>query len=69
MTGIGETIATGASPKCCGKTLELQILQSGAGLYIGTFCPNCGPYSRESGYYRKWKDAKDAFDSGEFGRI
>lgn len=52
MTLKGETIGTGAPSTCpdCGVKLELQVLHSGAGYYIGTFC-NCGPYSRESGYY------------------
>jgi len=39
----------------CG-TLELQVLRSAAGYYIGTAC-NCGPYSRESGYFRTHEDA------------
>ena len=54
----GETILSGASDKCCGKKLKFQVLQSGAGYYIGTWCPNCGPYSRESGYYRSEKGAQ-----------
>lgn len=47
----GETILSGASNVCCGKALRLEILRSAAGYYFGTACPNCGPYSRESGYY------------------
>jgi hypothetical protein len=31
--------------------LQSRVLMSGAGYYIGTEC-DCGPYSRESGYYR-----------------
>jgi len=65
----GETIASGASSTCpdCGMKLELKVLRSGGGYYIGTFCC-CGPYSRESGYYRTSKEAQDALDSGFFGR-
>ena len=47
----GETINSGASEICCGVKLEVRVYQSGAGYYLGTWCNNCGPYSRESGYY------------------
>lgn len=33
--------------------LELQVLRSAAGYYLGYFCPQCGPYSRETGYMTK----------------
>ena len=48
----GETILSGAPDTCpeCGSKLVFEILQSAAGYYIGTMC-ECGPYSRESGYY------------------
>lgn len=59
----GETIRSGASPNCCGKKLEFQVLQSGAGYYIGTFCDRCGPYSRESHYYRTREDAEKALQT------
>ena len=64
----GETIGSGASNMCCGKVLKFQVLCSGGGYYIGTFCRNCGPYSRESGYYGSSKEAQEALDSGAFGR-
>lgn len=65
----GETIATGAPDTCpdCGLNLELQVLMSAAGYYIGTFC-DCGPYSRESCYYKTREDAQLALDSGAFER-
>ena len=65
----GETIASDASSTCedCNKKLELQILQSAAGYYIGTWC-DCGPYSRESGYYRTRKDAEKALTDRGFER-
>lgn len=65
----GETIASGASSKCneCGKEMEFEVLRSGAGFYIGTQC-ECGPYSRESGYYRSREDAAAAPPSNNFGR-
>lgn len=48
----GETINSGASDVCpdCNVHLELQVLRSNAGYYIGTQC-DCGPYTRESGYF------------------
>lgn len=69
MTLPGETIATGASKTCedCGVTPELDVYQTPAGHYVGTFC-KCGPYSRESGYYKTRKAAQEALDSGLFGR-
>jgi hypothetical protein len=65
----GETIATGARSTCsdCGITLTFDVHRSGAGYYVGTYC-DCGPYSRESGYYRTREEAKVDLDSGEFGR-
>ena len=35
----------------CGHNLNLRVLRSAAGYYLGYFCPHCGPYSRETGYY------------------
>ena len=65
----GETIASGASSICpdCAIVLTLQVLHSAAGYYIGTFC-NCGPYSRESGYYKTSEEAQAALDNGSFER-
>lgn len=42
----------------CGKELELEVLRSAAGYYLGHFCSNCGPYDRVSeGYYKCKEDA------------
>lgn len=49
-----------------GKTLELQVLQSYAGFYLGTFTED-GPFTRESQEY--WKTeamAKEALDAGRW---
>lgn len=61
----GETIHSGASRICndCKVVLELQVLHSTAGYYIGTQC-NCGPYSRESHYYRSFDAANQALNLG-----
>lgn len=67
MTLPGETIGTGADRRCpdCKKIPKLQVLMSGAGYYIGTQC-DCGPYSRESGYYRSRELADQAFEVDGF---
>lgn len=67
MTLPGETISTGASDICCGAKLELEVLQSAAGWYIGTMCDKCGPYSRESvEYYGDRETAEWHLDNGSW---
>lgn len=61
---VGETILSGASPSCCGKRLAFRVLRSAAGYYIGTACPNHGPYSRETGYFPTEADAQRELDNG-----
>jgi len=63
-----ETIASGASNVCCGKTLKNEVCQSAAGYYIGTKCHYCGPYSRESDYYKTYEAAEAALKFGNFER-
>jgi len=66
----GETLANGAPCICedCGMDLtKLQVCHSAAGYYIGTWC-HCGPYSRESNYYKSMIAAQEALDSGIFDR-
>jgi hypothetical protein len=69
MTLPGETIGTGAPSRCpdCQKMPYLDVYLSGGGFYIGTACL-CGPYSRESGYYRTRADAERAFATGGYER-
>ena len=52
----------------CGTALDIQVLCSAAGYYIGFLCPECGPYSRESGYFRSREEAEKALNSGIYGR-
>ena len=70
MTLPGETIATGASPICpdCKKEVEFEVLRSAGGFYVGTAC-QCGPYSRESGYYRTYDEAEQALSTGGYHRF
>ncbi len=63
----GETILSGANPDCCGETLPFKVCQSAAGFYIGTFCDNCGPYSRESGYFPTREAAQTALNEWDKG--
>jgi hypothetical protein len=64
-----ETIARGASPICsdCGVAVKLGVHSSPAGFYIGSYC-DCGPYSRESGYYRTREQAEKVLKKGGFER-
>ena len=63
----GETLSSGAAKTCpeCGVSPKLEVLQSAAGYYIGTRC-NCGPYSRESLYYRLKEIAVAALCRGDW---
>lgn len=50
-----------------GMKLPLQVLQSRAGFYIGTFSPDQGPVSRESvEYYADRNLAQQALASGHW---
>ena len=56
--------------KVCVRNLEVQVLSSGAGYYIGTMCSDDGfpePHCRISVDYFKTKQlAQDALDSVNF---
>lgn len=69
MTLEGETIGTGASPRCpdCNTMSATGVYSSMAGYYIGTWC-ECGPYSRESGYYTSYEAAEHDLTCGLYGR-
>ncbi len=47
----------------CRDVLTLQVCRSPAGYYLGYICPNCGPYSRETGYFQSWDEANEALNS------
>lgn len=69
MSLPGETIASGAAPRCedCHKMPRLDVYRSAAGFYIGTYC-DCGPYTRESGYYPTRELAQADLDTGAYDR-
>ena len=64
-----ETVSTGTKATCpdCNQMHGPKILRSAAGYYIGYMC-NCGPHSRESGYYKTASEAQACLDTGTYGR-
>ena len=69
MTLPGECVkATRTACYECGTELTIDVCVSVAGYYLGFFCPNCGPYSRESGYFPTREAAQEALTSGCYGR-
>jgi hypothetical protein len=67
----GETVASGAPVTCgkepCGATGPM-VTRSAAGWYVGYYCARCGPYSRESIYYKTAEEASDALNAGTYAR-
>lgn len=57
MAISGEIGHVGSTCKECGVTMEARVLSSNAGYYVGTMC-DCGPYSRETGYFKTQKEAE-----------
>lgn len=55
-----ETIRSGPPSECgeCDTPIEFRVCSSFAGYYIGTYCDDCGPLSRESEYYTRRRDAE-----------
>lgn len=51
----------------CGTVMVPQVCMSAAGYYIGTWC-QCGPNSRESGYYRTRQAAQADLDRLEISK-
>lgn len=49
----------------CGSHMKLDVQLSGAGYYLGYWCRQCGPYSRETGYFATKEDAQDALNRVE----
>jgi len=46
----------------CGQDMPRSVCQSAAGYYIGYYCDNCGPWSRETDYFRTRAEAQAALD-------
>lgn len=50
----------------CNSELPIKVCFSQAGYYIGRFCPECGPYSRNSGYYPSKDAVQKAIEGGQY---
>ena len=70
MTLPGECVNS-ISTTCheCGTELNIGVQKSAAGYYVGFWCPECGPYSRESNYYRSHEKAEKALSKGTYARF
>jgi hypothetical protein len=81
MALYGETLETRSKRYCEGgsgepddmpphprQDLELEVLFSAAGFYIGSQCPFCGPFTRDSDYFASRSEAEVALASLNFGR-
>jgi len=58
LKGLNGTIC-----EDCGAPMILDVQYSNAGWYLGYFCGNCGPYSRETGYFATREKAEKALDA------
>jgi hypothetical protein len=64
LAGIHDTV------KCsCGAELRLDVQHSAAGYYLGYWCEECGPWSRETDYFKTRKDAEKALELEGFGHL
>lgn len=63
-----ETIGAGAPKVCeeCNTRLVPKVMHT-CGYYIGTEC-KCGPYSRESEYFKTHAEAQKVLDGLIYGR-
>lgn len=63
-----ETQGLGANKRCedCGQELIPKVMQTCA-FYIGTSC-QCGPYSRESEYFKTRAEAETVLKGLIYGR-
>jgi hypothetical protein len=59
----------GTTCSFCDRRLDLSVCRSGAGYYLGYFCLNCGPYSRETGYWDTKEEAHQALAGRRSRRI
>lgn len=69
MTAPGEIVGE-KTTRCydCKEVLRIKVLRSAAGYYIGFFCDNCGPHSRESGYFQTRELAEAALVNDDYMR-
>jgi len=65
----GELSGTEGVTCDCGVKLELAVQMSAAGHYLGYFCNQCGPWSRETGYFKNRKEAEKALEGRGAGHL
>jgi len=63
----GETAGLSGATCVCGAELELSVCSSAAGYYLGYWCDGCGPYSRETGYFRTREQAEKELEWTRLG--
>jgi hypothetical protein len=51
----------------CTQRMDLEVLHTPAGYYLGTSCPIHGPYGRESHYFPTYEQASEALDQWLLG--
>ena len=58
----GETTGGALHRTCedCDRLLPIMVCRSNAGYYIGYQCKVCGPYGRETGYFKEKEEADEA---------
>ena len=56
----GECLGVNGYECECGEVHHLQVCRSNAGYYLGYYCPEEGPISRETGYFTSRKLAEVA---------
>ena len=44
--------------KTCGHEMVLEVLYNHSGYYLGYVCDNCGPQTRETGFYASRHEAE-----------
>jgi hypothetical protein len=69
MTVPGELSGLHGATCNCGAELELQVCESAAGHYLGYWCDRCGPWSRETGYYKDKYVAAAQLERARVGRV
>lgn len=53
----------------CNSFMRLEVLHSNAGWYIGRWCPECGPYSRNSDYFPTKEMAEEALRTKDYSHF
>lgn len=63
----GECVGLNGTRCNCGLDLPLEVCQSAAGYYLGYWCPQCGPFSRETVYMAEEKAKEELERVNKYG--